>query len=58
MALFAIRYSPFASFLSSPYRSPVLRDADADQLGIGQEYVGGEAAVVAVQEIAGDGGRR
>ena len=29
---------------------PVLRDADADQFRIGQEHVGRQAAVVAVQE--------
>ena len=33
---------------------PVLRDADADQFRIGQEHIGRQSAVVAVQEVAGD----
>ena len=36
---------------------PILRDADADQLGIGQEHIGCQAAIVAVQEVAGDRSR-
>src|SRR6185437_8252841 len=38
-----------------PSRSPVFRDADADQTRIGEEDVGGEIGVVAVEERAGDG---
>ena len=36
---------------------PILRDANADQFGIGQEDIGRQPAVIAVQEGAGDRGR-
>ena len=50
---------PFRVFINSLIASPlpVLRDANADQLRIGQEHIGRQAAVVAVQEVAGDGRR-
>ena len=43
------------SLIASPL--PVLRDANADQFRIGQEHIGRQPAVVAVQEVAGDGRR-
>src|SRR6185437_14441677 len=41
------------SLIGSPL--PILRDADADQLGIGEKDVGRQSRVVAVQERSGDG---
>ena len=46
----------FRAFINSLIGSPlpILRDANADQLRIGQEDVGRQSAVIAVQESAGD----